>query len=65
VPDYQRVGETVHDGSYRSELGSEGAAYHPGEEVAGYAAPGDQESDSMSARFASDGAGIPLDWEDD
>jgi hypothetical protein len=65
VPDYQRVGETVQGGSYRSEFGSEDVAYHPGEEAAGYAARRGQGSDSTPARFESDGTGIPLEWEDD
>ncbi len=65
VPDYQRAGETVHDSSYRSEPGPEGAPRHPDDEAGGYAAPEDQGTDSMSVRFESDGAGIPLEWEDD
>jgi hypothetical protein len=65
VPDYQRVRDSAPDGAYQPELAAEDAAYLPGEGAVGYAILGDQDSDSVSARFESEGAGIPLEWEDD
>jgi hypothetical protein len=65
MPDYQRVGETAHESSYRSEPGSDAAAYHAAEEAVGYTSSGHEDSDPVAARFESDGTGIPLEWEDD
>jgi Domain of unknown function (DUF4407) len=65
VADYQQAGEAAPVSSYRPESGSEGTGFYPHEEEAGYGTVAEQEDDAASARYESDGIGIPLEWEDD
>lgn len=63
VVDY-KTGE-AYESSYQHEAGSNSTHFYPGAEDAGYGAQEEQDSDSMSAQSEGDGAGIPLEWEDD
>jgi Domain of unknown function (DUF4407) len=64
VADYERTGEAP--SSYRSGPGTEGTAFYPHEEeAAGYRTVAERADGSVSPRYDGDGAGVPLEWEDD
>ena len=65
VADYQRTGDEA-PSSYRSGPGTEGTAFYPHEEeAAGYRTVAERADGSVSPRYDGDGAGVPLEWEDD
>jgi Domain of unknown function (DUF4407) len=49
----------------RGTVPEEGAASYGGGRAGYDGAPGGQQDDAVSARYEGDGAGIPLEWEDD
>jgi hypothetical protein len=66
VADYQRTGDEAPLGSYRSGPGTEGTAFYPHEEeAAGYRTVAERADGSVPPRYDGDGAGVPLEWEDD
>jgi hypothetical protein len=66
VADYQRTGDEAPLSSYRSGPGTEGTAFYPHEEeAAGYRTVAERADGSVSPRYDGDGAGVPLEWEDD
>jgi hypothetical protein len=66
VADYHPAGDYAPMSSYRPGAGQEGTPFYPHEEEsAGYGTPGEPEDDPAPARYDGDGAGIPLEWEDD
>lgn len=62
---YQPAGGGARDSFYRLELDAEDTEFHPGAEEAGYEAARARDDDPATARYDGDGAGIPLEWEDD